>query len=271
MSFLDCLVNRTDNGFICSVFRKESFSGLGLSFYSFCTFRFKVNSVKTLLSRAYKVCSNYAAIHEEFQFLKNYFRGNGYSTSFIEAQISKFMSKIYVPPIANVGPSMRTIYFYFPYFGAQSEKLKDELQKLLSKYFIGVRFDIVLVNKFTIGSFFRCKDRLPLASRSSLVYSYSCARCASQYVGMTTRTLGARVSEHRGRSFRTGALLAHPSHSSVRLHADQCDTPISIKDFCILASSNSSADLKILESLFISKLKPRLNIATSSYPLSIVV
>jgi hypothetical protein len=65
--------------------------------------------------------------------------------------------------------------------------MEDELQRLLSDYFIGIAFNIILVNSFTIGSFFNYKDKLPLASRSALVYSFSCAQCASSYVGMIAR------------------------------------------------------------------------------------
>ena len=36
---------------------------------------------------------------------------------------------------------------------------------------------------------------------SSLVYKFSCACCASEYVGSTIRTLHTRVAEHAGRSF----------------------------------------------------------------------
>ena len=54
---------------------------------------------------------------------------------------------------------------------------------LLGRHFSDVRFNVVLVNKFTVGSF------------------------ASEYVGMTIRTLGTRVDEHVGVSYRTGARL----------------------------------------------------------------
>ena len=34
--------------------------------------------------------------------------------------------------------------------------------------------------------------------KSSLLYKFSCAQCASEYVGMTARTLGTRVDEQVG-------------------------------------------------------------------------
>jgi hypothetical protein len=272
LSFLDCLVHRDGNSFKCSVFRKSSFSGLGLSFYSFCTSRFKINSVKTLLSRAFRVCSSYVFLHDEFVFLKEFFRNNGYSSFLIDKLISNILSKRYDPPSITFGPSLRKIYLSFPYFGHQSERMKIDIQRLLSEYFIGIEFNIILVNKFTIGSFFNYKDRLPLASRSSLVYSFSCAQCASSYVGMTARALFTRVAEHAGRSFRTGRPLAQPPHSSVRLHTEQCSLapPVSINQFKILCNASSQTDLRILESLYIHKLKPKLNNQSSSFPLSIL-
>ena len=52
LPFLDCSVCKVGNRFECSVFIKPTFSGLGLSFFSYCTFQFKLNCVWTLMSRA---------------------------------------------------------------------------------------------------------------------------------------------------------------------------------------------------------------------------
>ena len=129
---------------------------------------------------------------------------------------------------------------------------------------------LVLVNPFTIGSLFSYKDRLPLRMRSSLVYKYRCALCASEYVGMTTRTLGSRIDEHIGVSYRTGVRLTRPPHSAIRDHAEQCDIRVKSDQFKILNSSSNSFDLRVLESLYILKSKSVLNNQLSSYPLSIV-
>ena len=69
LSFLDVLVSRQNDEFVTSVFRKSLFSALGISFFSFCTKQLKTNAVLTLINRAYKICSNYFLLHDEFQFL----------------------------------------------------------------------------------------------------------------------------------------------------------------------------------------------------------
>ena len=71
LPFLDCSVCRVGDRFDCSVYRKLTFSGLGMGFFSYCTFRFKLNCVWTLMSRAYKVCTSYILLQNEL-FLKNF-------------------------------------------------------------------------------------------------------------------------------------------------------------------------------------------------------
>ena len=110
----------------------------------------------------------------------------------------KFSDKIHTPSV-----SKKKLYISMNYFGSQSEKLKKDLYCLISKFYYHIDLQIILVNRFTIGSFFRYKDSVPWPMRSSVIYTYSCELCASEYVGSTSRTLWARIAEHAGRSFRT--------------------------------------------------------------------
>ena len=87
---------------------------------------------------------------------------------------------------------------------------------------------------------------------------------------MTTHTLGTRVAEHAGISFRTGIPLTSPPYSAVRDHSDLCSTNVDMNNFKVLANSSIVIDLKILESLHIFKSRPGLNSPLSSYPLLIV-
>ena len=86
---------------------------------------------------------------------------------------------------------------------------------------------------------------------------------------MTTSTLGVRADEHAGVSFRTGVPLTRPPHSAVREHLESCPVSYDINNFKILASAAHESDHRILESLYIAKLKPSLNSQLSSYPLAV--
>ena len=91
------------------------------------------------------------------------------------------------------------------------------------------------------------------------MYKYSCVHSTSEYVGMTTHTLGERVAEHAGVSFRSGLPLTSPPHSAVRDHSELCFTNVDINNFKVLATSFREMELKILESLHIFKSRPGLN------------
>ena len=163
--------------------------------------------------------------------------------------------------------SQEGLFCKLPYFGYQSEKLRSELVEILCKHYSFVNFKIVLVNPFSVGSFFRYKDRLPLGMLSSVVYEFSCAQSGASYIGSTIRQLCCRVAEHTGRSVRTGAALAKPPHSSVRSHCTVCGCSADLTTIKVLGRANNQTDLRILESLYIHKHRPTLNDMQSAHPL----
>ena len=169
---------------------------------------------------------------------------------FVDRRISQFLDKVLVVLIKVVtetgGTHDKPIHFSFPYFGPFSEKLMQDLLTLLSNYFSKDKFCDILVNNFTIGSVFNCKDELPSHLQSSLVYKYSCVHCTSEHVGMTTRIIVTRITEHAGVSFRSGVPLTSPPNSAVRDHLELCSTNVDINKFKVLATSSSKIDLKIL-------------------------
>ena len=146
---IDCLVTKCDNKFHTSVFRKPTFTGLGTSFFSFCSFRFKLNAIRTLINRGYKVCSDFSYVHKEFEILKAFFVDNGYPLPFINSQIKKFLASKFTPQVRSVSQP-RNLYCCIPYFGPSSETLSHEINKLFSNYFANIKLNIIMVNSFKI-------------------------------------------------------------------------------------------------------------------------
>ena len=271
LAFLDCTVHRNNDQFTTSVYRKSTFSGLGSSFYSFVPMIFKVNSIKTLLFRAHSISSSFTSLNKEFSFLHSYFTQNGFPNGLFYRQINKFINRIMHPPLPTLTAEKKSMYISIPYAGTQSEKLKNDILILVGRFFPYINLEISLTNKFTIGSLFKYKDRLPFDLQSSVVYLYSCARCASgTYVGSTIRAIHMRIAEHRGRSFRTGKLMANPPKSSIRDHAFHCSKTISPSEFKIIGQEKNENYLRILESILIRSHKSNLNKMESAYPLKIL-
>ena len=140
---------------------------------------------------------------------------------------------------------------------------------MFRKYFNNQQINVILSNKHTIGSYFPYKDRLPIGMRSSIVYQYSCESCSHLYIGSSTRNLYMRMSEHQGKSYRTGNYV-NKTNSSIFDHKFSCDTQIDTHNFKILDHASSEFRLRILESLYIHKERPQLNDMQSAMPLLVV-
>ena len=95
--------------------------------------------------------------------------------------------------------------------------------------------------------------------------------CQVGYLGSSIKALKTRYSQHAGISDRTGRDLAVKQQSSIREHSSDCHQDrIKLQDFKVLDSCSNVSDLRILESIFIHRLRPRLNQDQSSFPLSII-
>jgi hypothetical protein len=97
----------------------------------------------------------------EFEFLRSIFYLNGFPASLVFTQIKKFMLKRY-SEVAPEHDSRKVIYCSFLYLGPGPKAMSRELKILFNRYFPNVNHHILLVNNFTIGSFFMYKDVLPL-------------------------------------------------------------------------------------------------------------
>ena len=106
---------------------------------------------------------------------------------------------------------------------------------------------------------------MPHDLRSKIIYKYECCICQDTHIGSTCEQAKVRISQHLGRSFRTNNPLTNPPHSSPRIHAEEKQHPFKPSDFTILDSATPDSDLRILESLYIFKLRPNLNVDSSVY------
>ena len=205
------------------------------------------------------------------EFLKKFFRENGYPLRVVHSSVRKLLDVKYSKLPKTFDVPMLERYFTLPYFGSDSEKLKREITELLSKFYPYLKPRIVLINSFSIGSLFKHKDRLPKYCQSAVVYKFCCASCGASYVGSTLRNLHSRIQQHLGKSVRTGKFLTNPDPSPIRDHSLACDHLVFPENFTVLAKAHSALDLRILESLHILQQKPSLNNMSSSFPLQTVL
>ena len=270
LPFLNVGVRHSGNSLDTAVYRKPTYTGLGLSFFSFVPLSIKKAILNSAIYRAYNISSTFKLFDGEINFLRNFFKENGFPKALIETTISRFLNKQFTRTPARQEASKLDKYFVLPFFGKQSMKLKTELESVLMRYYPYMTPKIVLRNKFSIGSLFKFKDVVPKACRSAVIYKFSCPSCEGTYIGSTYVRLYSRVCQHQGKSDRTGTFLTCPVASSVRDHSMECDTPFTQDDFKIIDQERSNFSLRILESLYIFKTKPSINDQASAFKLNIV-
>ena len=275
LDFLDVRINKREvsgsYSFILGIFRKATFTGQGLNYHSYTYRNFKINSIKTLLVRALRLCSTWKDFHNEVQFLLNFFKTNAYPEWVVYNTIRKFLTNTFSgKPQVSIAPKLK-LYVKFPYISNTcSRYIKSELSKFLSCKYPHIDFNFLFVNNFTIHRLLSHKEKLPGDLCSGLVYLYKCDVCGATYIGQSKRGLRTRASEHFGISSRTGSHLSRPSQSAVRDHIEICGSRRAVSNFKSLKSSQCALSLRIFESLEIHFRKPILNLDGSSYPLTLI-
>ncbi|MEL7309738.1 MAG: hypothetical protein AAGK05_19090, partial [Pseudomonadota bacterium] len=253
LPFLDVLVTRKHNNFQTSVFRKKTFTGLSSHFLSSEPKIYKMNTIKTLLYRCYRVCSTYVKFHEEVNFLKSFFTNNGFPLNLYYNQVRKFLDKIYNPNLVSQTASKKRLYVSFPYYGYASEIIRTNVLSIVGKCYPHVDLKLIFTNKFSIGSLFKYKESLPPPLCSGVIYTYQCALCNECYTGSTSRQLQCRISEHMGRSVRTNQPLSNSPISAIYDHSFNSGHAISKENFKITDRNSNVSQLRILEALYIFK------------------
>ena len=259
LSFLDTHIIKENGRLTSSTYRKPTFTGLGLDFLSYSPFIYKINSIMTLINRAYNVCSSFILFDREIKFLENFFITNGFPNNIFNNCIKRFLNNKYAPkPIFHTA-SKEVKYIKLSYLGNFSYSIRNQFNNLLKQSFPHIDFKFVFTNNFTIGSLIKRTETKTFDLASGVVYLFTCSSCNARYIGSTMRWMQHRYRNHKGVSTRTGRPLTKPEFSAIRDHSLEYDHVFTYTDFKILASANYRSDLLISESLYISKMKPELN------------
>ena len=78
LPFLDVNVLRINDQFMTTVFRKATFTGFGINYFSFILHRYKLASIRTLLFRGFRISSAYESFHKEVEFLQSHYTNNSF-------------------------------------------------------------------------------------------------------------------------------------------------------------------------------------------------
>ncbi|MEL6606496.1 MAG: hypothetical protein AAFP20_25215 [Cyanobacteria bacterium J06614_10] len=272
INFLDTTITKKNSNnmisLILGIFRKPTFTNLGMNFHSNTYFNFKINNIKTLLHRAYELSSNWHLFDGEIAFLYKYFKGNGYPVNLFNKITNKFISEKFQPKDLKHTVKKMPFYHKIPFINNFTCKyIKKGFLEFLGNAYPQVEFNFIFMNSSRVQALLKHKDRLPVMLESGIVYSFKCGDCQATYIGSTVRALKTRASEHFSVSSRTGAWLTRPPASTIRDHLNSCKYSRSLDQFTILDRQNNIDALRISESIEIDIRKPNLNCDQSAFPL----
>ena len=250
MPFLDILIKSNENTFNTTTFRKNTYTGLLLNYFSFTPSGYKVGLIETLIDRAYKINSSWSSFDVDCKAIKNTLQKNNFPLNMINSEIRTYLDSVYEQKEQDQNPP-ETRYFKLPFTGKYSSYTKKKLQNVLKKYCKDISVKLIFTT-FKIGSMFSLKDSIPNALKSYVVYKFSCASCNACYVGETTRHLATRIKEHL-RSDKNSHVYKH-IHASENC-IDNCNNDC----FSIIDSASTQYQLRLKEAMHIQWEKPDLN------------
>ena len=269
LPFLDVAITRTDTSLSRGVYRKPTFSGLYTRWDSFCDTRHKRNLIKSLTSRALRICTP-DTIDKELATLLKIFEDNGYPLRIVKHETNKTIDKFKQTPPAKPPESdeleskaskPRTVTLTLPWKGRASGGFRREMERTVHESFRNVQLRTFFTTRKAFSGV--VKDALPTTMKSDVIYHFTC-HCECTYVGRTSQQLGERIKQHLpAKIFREPKpdLKLDKSDSAITRHLKK--RPACIKDdlhsrFKILATARSDKHLEALEAAFINALKPDL-------------
>jgi hypothetical protein len=257
LNFLDVLCFRRPDGSVrTSVYRKSTWTGLYTNFCSFVPRTYKINLVKSLFSRAHKICSH-DSLETELDLIRKVLLDNGYPPFFID----RFKKSDQCSPDKYFGPEKKPIFLRLPFIGDKAAAFARRTLTQSFRTFPAAKVTL-FVSTCRIPSA-SPKDRLPVRLQHNIIYSFVCT-CGCKYLGRTGRRLEDRISEHVPKwisnDLRCPPRSTRIPDSAITRHLQVCDSSFDAArtNFKVLFSSPKMNTLKILEALCIKRFSPDL-------------
>ena len=278
LSFLDVLLIRNGESIETTVFRKSTNNDIYLNWNSFAPNTWKKGTLKTLVQRAYTVCSTDQYLQNELDHLKNVFHmKNGYPKWVINQVLDQVKAEQQENALPNehidsqenqgqpVINEIKSHLLVIPYGGSKGEYLIKSMKREL-KRLLPTNVDPRIAYTGTkLGFCFHIKDKTKFEHQHDLVYEVGCSNptCNMTYIGEVGRRITERIKDHNGRD-KNSHMVKHSietGHDAVTSH-----------NFKIIGNGyrNNNKKWKIAEALFIKEYKPPLNVQEKSVPLKLL-
>ena len=175
-----------------SIYRKETHTAQFVNFSSYTKFNHKVAWMRSLATRAKRLCTP-NKLKEEMQKIRKFASYNGFPKWIVNSTIKKANQQ---RQRDDQEEEYTSLVMTLPYIGNESEQIVKRSKKKLAR-FLKPKVRINVFFKSTKLCFFTSnKDKIPFMSNSFVIYEYTCPGCAEKYIGKTESTLHNRTIRH---------------------------------------------------------------------------
>ena len=244
-----------------SVHHKATDTGLLLHYHSHVDQRYKLALLRTMLTRAYRICSSWIHLHTECTRIQRVFSNLQYPASLITRAIKDMISTLINPPAPRPKPTVTSPAIInrlvLPYKSADlSRSLRSDLNDLNKRLGITIKpvFTSVKVKDMVCSK--QVAEPDSIVSKSKVVYNYRCS-CESSYIGYTSRHLHQRIAEH------------YRNSSAIQQHCKDTGHAFSEDNFTVICKCRSKFDCILRESHEIYFNRPKIN-ARDEYSCSLL-
>ena len=277
LPFLDVLLCRNGRELITTVYRKKTNNDIYLNWNAFAPVSWKRGTLRTLVQRAYLVCSTETYLKEELTYLeKVFFEKNNYPKYVINQVFTQVKeehkSRNYNNNIKNSIAVSITLEnknekrhsLTIPYQGEKGDYLIKSMKRNLKKILPNnVKPQITYTGR-KLGSLFETKDQTIFEHKHDVIYHGKCPaeNCVDDYIGEKARRVNERIVDHTGRDVNSH-LLKHLIESGHK--------PLEAVHYKIIGTGyrKDTMKRKLSEALFIKELNPTLNKQEKSVPLKL--
>jgi len=204
---------RSNDTMTTIVYRTPTNSEIYINWDSHAPISWKIGTLKALLLRAYKVCSNNNHRQEELKHLTQVFhKTNNYPLPVINRAIEEIDSGI----IGRERESnIQTLYL--PYKGKQADKAIRSLRNTL-RTAADINMQVIYKGS-KLKAAFSNKDKTSVNHSHNIVYQVCCPEenCNETYIGETARRLELRAREHTGEKSHVGQHQVKTGHRPVEM------------------------------------------------------
>ena len=241
-------------------FRKETYNDLYLQWDSFSPISWKRGTLKSLISRAYMICSNQGVLEKELKHLKSTFhKKNRYPLWMINQVMETVKETINTETISTnqlgtlEANNDKLPSLILPYAGPKGKNIKsmnNNIQRILPDI---VKTRITYTGR-KLGTKFQIKDLTKNQHEHHLIYYSKCLEpnCDKDYLGETGRRRIERAADQYGKDKQSHLL----KHALISNH-----TVADLKDFKIINKNyhGNKYKRKISEALYIKQYQPLMN------------